>query len=499
MCGICGVVGFENGYELTKQMSQSLVHRGPDSAGFFCENKVSLGIRRLRIIDLATGDQPIYNEDRTVAIVFNGEIYNFQELFNELVILGHQFITHSDTEVVVHAYEEWGLDCPKHLRGMFAFAIHDRRIQVEHPESKWRLFMARDRLGVKPFYYYREDNGCFLFASEVRALLASGKISKRLSMAGLYTYLLFGSLQEPLTLVDGVYSLPAASWLLIENEGDSYTVHQDVYWEPPVGQYKPSSPNDVFLWLSDAVGSQLISDVPLGAFLSGGLDSGSIVALGSQLLGHPMRTFTLAFDNWPSDERYAAALTAKHFNSEHHCHVISEEDFLADLPQAISAMDLPTIDGINSWYVSREARQAGLTVALSGVGGDEVFAGYSSFRQSLLLARLPQNVRWLYKLPGWQNGLNRLLNNGDMSRKLAAHIIGDTPMLHPYFAVRSLFTIQTIQQMFQPGVNEQLQGESKDLMIWRNSVSKQIAIGQKFDSVGEISWLELSQYMRSTL
>jgi len=499
MCGICGSVGFENGQSITRQMNRAMLHRGPDSAGFLDDAPVHLGMRRLRIIDLNTGDQPIYNEDHSVAIVFNGEIYNFQELFDELVVLGHRFTTHCDTETIVHAYEEWGTDCPNHLRGMFAFAIYDRRPPKGQSQGEWRLFVARDRMGIKPLYYYQQDDGGLLFASEVRALLASGKVPKNLSVGGLYTYLAFGSLQEPLTLVEGIRSLSPASWLLVESQGQRWTIRQNVYWEPPFGQAISSSPDDVRSWLSDAVGSHLVSDVPLGAFLSGGLDSGSIVALGSQALERPMRTFTLAFDNWPSDERETAALTARRWRSEHQCRVISEQEILADLPQAISAMDLPTIDGINSWYVSREARRAGLTVALSGVGGDELFAGYPSFRHSPRLARLPHGMHWLAKLPGWQTGWPDLPGSADTRRKLAAYLAGEMPLSHPYFAVRGLLTHWQIETLLLPEINERLQAGSADLLAWKQSVSSQIEQAKRYDAVGEVSWLEMSQYMRSTL
>jgi asparagine synthase (glutamine-hydrolysing) len=495
MCGICGSVGYQYDKSVVQQMASAMIHRGPDSAGYLDRAPVHLGMRRLRIIDLNTGDQPIYNEDHSIAIVFNGEVYNFQELFCELETLGHHFTTHSDTEVIVHAYEQWGTDCPRHLHGMFAFAIYDWRPLVGKPEVAWRLFIARDRLGIKPLYYYQQDEKTFLFASEVRALLASRQIPKHLSVEGLYTYLAFGSLQEPLTLVEGVRSLPPATWLLVESQAAGWTLRQDVYWEPPSGQNISSTPDDVRSWLSEAVGSHLVSDVPLGAFLSGGLDSGSIVAFGSQALQQPMHTFTMAFDDWSFDERHFAEQTARLWKSDHKCHVIGEQEILADLPQALASMDQPTIDGVNSWYVSREARRAGLTVALSGVGGDELFAGYPSFRQVPQLKQIPGPYPGLKNLPGWQ----RFSESNDVQRKFMAYLTGDFPLEHPYFAVRGLRTRHQIDDLLNLQAAELLQAGSPALTDWHTMVTYAVRLAKRYDNVGEVSWLELSQYMRSTL
>jgi asparagine synthase (glutamine-hydrolysing) len=299
-------------------MNRAMVHRGPDSDGFLDDGTLALGIRRLRIIDLGTGDQPIFNEDRSVAVVFNGEIYNFQELYQELKKLGHSFATSSDTEIIVHAYEEWGKECLHRLRGMFAFAVWDcRPADEKQPLTHTRrLLLVRDRLGIKPLYIWRNGKK-LLFASEARAILSSGVCPRRLSAAGLYTYLAFGSVQEPLTIIDGITTVPPGSWLQVDLARDEWKVTSGSYWQPsPNGNLDPAS-EDVRAWLADAVQSHLISEVPLGSFLSGGLDSGAIVALASQVQKHPTRTFTLAFDNWPHDERDRANLTAEHCHTDH--------------------------------------------------------------------------------------------------------------------------------------------------------------------------------------
>lgn len=501
MCGICGAIGFDKAQDLVGRMNQAMIHRGPDSDGILADGPIALGIRRLRIIDLSTGDQPIYNEDHTIGIVFNGEVYNFQKLYQELNPLGHRFTTRTDTEVIIHAYEEWGTECLSHLRGMFAFAIWDSRLQSQDGKlgkGNRRIFLARDRLGIKPLYIW-QDGYKLMFASEVRALLASREIQKRLSADGLYTYLALGSVQEPLTMIEGVTSLPPGSWMHVVFKDGKVEIKQERYWYPPPSMSGHHEHEEVKAWLADSVSSHLISDVPLGVFLSGGLDSGSIVAIGGQLLKKPIRTFTLAFDNWPDDERQLAELTAKHCEADHRCRVISQQEVLADIPLAIGSMDQPTVDGVNTWFVSREARRSGLTVALSGVGGDELFAGYPSFHQVPYLKRLPHLGQWLKILPGWHNGWVWLPGSPDSRRKLLAFLSDEMPINHPYFAIRGLFTQPQIKNLLKPAVNEQLEVKDNPLKWWWNEVCSQVKVASQYDAIGEVSWLEISQYMRSTL
>ncbi len=497
MCGICGAVGFEAAGRLVRAMNARLVHRGPDSAGYLDAGQVALGIRRLRIIDLNTGDQPIYSHDRRRAIVFNGEIYNFRALRAELEALGYRFATHSDTEVVLHAYEEWGLGCLPRLRGMFAFALYESASGDEPGAGS--LLLARDRFGIKPLYLWH-DGRRLLFASEVRALLSSGAISLELSAAGLYTYLAFGSVQEPLTIVNGVTSLAPGSWLQMTLAADGLQTRSGRYWRPPVldGAAHPE-PGTVYHWLADAVRDHLVSDVPLGAFLSGGLDSGTLVALGTEALGSPLSTFTLGFDGWADDERNQAALTAQRWNSRRQVRVLGAADVLADLPEALADLDQPSVDGINTWYVSRAARRAGLTVALSGIGGDELFAGYTSFR---LVPRLKRAQRLLpdglQRVPSAEL-LSRLPSSARRWRKLADLLSRDLFFDHPYFLLRSLFAPQQVAGLLQPAVLECLSAGDAALGQWRQHVDDDIRVAENYDQVGEVSWLELSQYLRSTL
>lgn len=503
MCGICGALGFEKASLLVHRMNRALIHRGPDSEGYVEDGKVVLGVRRLRIIDLAQGDQPIYNEDRSMAIVFNGEVYNYRQLRQQLKADGHAFKTCTDTEVVLHAYEQWGVNCLKQLRGVFAFAIW-QSLPGEARRSDDRemsVLLVRDRLGVKPLYLWLQQDRV-LFASEVRSLLASELIPKQISRAGLYTYLLFGSVQEPLTLVDGITSLRPASWLRVDFSGADQRIVRTTagtYWEPPQPCASSPTPSDVRSRLLDAVQARLVSDVSLGSFLSGGLDSGAVVALGSEAQIQPMRTFTLAFDDWPYDERDLALATAESSQADHQVRVISQADVIADLPRAMEAMDQPTVDGINTWYVSREARRSGLKVSLSGVGGDEIFAGYPSFRYVPYLSRLRVMARYLPTPLKSERVLKLLLTDVDRRRKLGDFLRGDAPFDHPYFAIRGLFAPSSVERLLQFRTARKLTQSDLAVRNWTKCVQEQIGIASKYDGVGEVSWLEISQYLRSTL
>lgn len=494
MCGICGSVGINVNQSSIQKMTQAMFHRGPDSTGLICEERVQIGIRRLRIIDLERGDQPIYNEDKSIAVTFNGEIYNYKDLYQLLSEKGHKFYTRSDTEVIVHAYEEWGKDSPSYMRGMFAFAVLDKR-KIDN--AGYKIFLARDSLGIKPLYYWQAKD-LFIYASEVRALLTCDLIPRTLSPAGLYTYILFGSVQEPLTIIDGIRSLPPASWLTIEDTPAGVIIDKGQFWKPPQQELLDPTSEQVRYWVTETVQSHLISDVPYGAFLSGGIDSGAIVSLSSQSITEPLNTFTLAFDNWPSDERDLALITASRWKTNHKTHVVSQHDVLRDLPSALASMDQPTIDGVNSWYVSREAKRAGLTVALSGVGGDELFAGYPTFRKVPPLYHLPHHFPWLHFIPGWSDGWPIFPGNRDARRKIMAYLSGDVPLAHPYFSVRGLFTGLQTEYILAPRIIEQL-CDNKPLEDWQIAVQTNVRQSEYYDNVSAISWLELTQYMLSTL
>ncbi|HXW18836.1 MAG TPA: asparagine synthase (glutamine-hydrolyzing), partial [Candidatus Acidoferrales bacterium] len=366
MCGICGVIGFDNSRDaerIVRAMNAAMIHRGPDDQGILAAPRTApraaLGMRRLSIIDLPGGSQPVWNESATLAIVYNGEIYNFRELRAELISLGHQFRTNSDTETIVHAYETWGADCVSRLRGMFAFAIAEMPSGREGEIA--RLFLARDRLGIKPLYF-ATPAGKFIFASEVRAILASGLVNRTISPAAVASYVLFGSVGEPMTLVEGVQSLPPGHSLTIDAKCPDATVVATPYWSlhdvrarrtPPNRDASPaecSPPQRLRALLEDSVEKHLIADVPIGVFLSSGIDSTALTALASRHRAG-LHTFTLIFPEREFSEAEIARRTARRFGTDHRELLIGGEEMLARMDEAIAAFDQPSMDGINSYFV----------------------------------------------------------------------------------------------------------------------------------------------------
>ncbi len=374
MCGIVGIVN-KNGRaaerETLRRMNEAIIHRGPDEDGFYLNGGVGLAMRRLAIIDLAGGQQPIFNSDRTKTIVFNGEIYNFQELRRELKEQGHQFYTHSDTEVIIHLYERDGVDCVRHLRGMFAFAIWD--------ETAKTLFIARDRLGKKPLLYSHQNNGDLIFGSEFRALLAHESVSRAIDLEAIHHYLSFLCVPAPLTAFQQIRKLEPAHWLLWKN-GEIKT---ERYWLPDFSRKIKISPveaeEETLRVLGEAVKLRLISEVPLGAFLSGGVDSSAVVALMAEQSTQPVKTFSIGFEEQDFSELKYARIVANHVGAEHHEFIV-RPDALEVLPLLVEHYGEPYADSsaIPTYYVARETRRH-VTVALNGDGGDESFAGYERY------------------------------------------------------------------------------------------------------------------------
>jgi asparagine synthase (glutamine-hydrolysing) len=381
MCGICGYFGEGAGIseEALGRMNQTMVRRGPDDSGSLREPGVGLAMRRLSIIDLGGGHQPIHNEDRTVAVVFNGEIYNYRELREGLRQRGHRFATGSDTEVIVHLYEEHGDDLVHHLRGMFAFALWDAR--------RRRGLIVRDRLGIKPLFY-AQRGGTLVFGSEIKAVLASGVVDRDLDYQALDAFLAFTYIPAPLTIYRGIRKLEPGHLLVCE----SGRTQKRRYWDLDVSS--PDLQADEQAWLErfehaleDSVVSHLVSDVPLGAFLSGGIDSSLVVALMSRHLDDPVRTCTIGFGGSPSaliDERPLAKAVAARYGCDAHDYAV-QPDFRGIVGDIVGAFDEPFADDsvIPSYYVSRFTRQH-VKVALSGLGGDELFAGYQRYSGVLL-------------------------------------------------------------------------------------------------------------------
>ena len=407
MCGLTGAAWTADGEpisaEILARMTAVLSHRGPDDDGtYFSENsermRVALGHRRLSIIDLAGGHQPLSNEDGTVWIAFNGEIYNFAELRPLLEAKGHTFRTHSDTETIVHLYEEYGTDCLQHLRGMFAFAIWD--------ENRNRLFLARDRLGQKPLVY-REESGRLLFASELKSLLQIPGASRKLSPRAVDSYLTYQYVPHPDCILDGYRKLPPAHFAVYEN--GHLTIER--YWTPPFEEDggEPLSPekwrSELRDALTEAVRLRLRSDVPLGSFLSGGIDSTIITGLMQRLSKTPVHTFSIGFPVKRFDESSFAKETAAFLGTKHHEFIV-EPNALEILPRLIWHYDEPFADSsaIPTMSLSKMTRQ-NVTVALSGDGGDELFAGYDRYRAVRLAGRfdrLPRAVRAVVSSPVWQ-------------------------------------------------------------------------------------------------
>ena len=376
MCGICGKVDLTGARvedDLIARMCNTLIHRGPDAQGIYTAAGIGLGQRRLSIIDLSTrAVAPLANEDGSIWVTFNGEIYNFRELRGRLEERGHAFRTSSDTEVLVHLYEEYGVDCVQHLRGMFAFAIWDA--------PRRRFFAARDRLGKKPLYYARTPTA-LVFGSEVRAVLADPSITPSPNLPAIDAYLTYQYVPSPLTAFEGISKLPPAHYLVCDPDG---AVAVTRYWRPPAGptSTRPAEAlRDELMWrLREAVRLRLIADVPIGAFLSGGVDSATVVALMATESGSRVKTFSIGFEEAAFNELAFARTVAERYETDHHeCMV--RADAADVLPRLVHHYAEPFADSsaLPAYYVSEMARRH-VTVALSGDGGDETFAGYENYR-----------------------------------------------------------------------------------------------------------------------
>lgn len=377
MCGITGKIYFDNFNKIDpneiKRMADSIYHRGPDDEGFYINNNIGLGFRRLSIIDLKAGHQPLSNEDSSIWIVFNGEIYNYRELQENLVKQGHIFRTKSDTETIVHLYEQYGTECLQFLRGMFAFSIWDN--------NKKQLFCARDRFGIKPFYYYQDDNK-FVFGSEIKAILKSTNIDNALSYDALDSYFTYGYIAGDISVYKSIKKLQPAHYLLLslkENPSIITKRYWDIQFKPNFSKTEEQWIDEIHGTLSESIRLHMISDVPLGAFLSGGIDSSSVVALMAKNSTRPIKTFSIGFKEQAFNELKYAREVALKYGTEHHEQIVEPES-ISLLPKLVNAYDEPFADtsAIPTYYVSKLAREF-VTVALSGDGGDELFAGYDTY------------------------------------------------------------------------------------------------------------------------
>ena len=448
-------------------MLDAMAHRGPDGRGALkVTESLFLGHVRLSIIaPTAEGAQPMMNPANGDVIVYNGEIYNYRELRAELAAKGCSFATASDTEVLLKAYEHWGSDCLAHLDGIYAFAIWNA--------SKQRLFAARDRMGVKPFYYslFKGHGNGIVFASEVRALLTSGLVERRVSREGIASMLSHGSVQEPFTIVEGIRSLEAGGWL----EADKgIEMHAAPKWKP--GQ---RSIDEIKNELESAVRRQTIADVPLGIFLSGGIDSAAIASLASKAVGE-LHTFTVAFEEKGLDERKRSRETADRCGAMHHELELDSDFIRKSIPSALNAYDQPSIDGINTWLVANSVRNAGMKVALSGLGGDELFAGYGGFYRPLRMMRLARIMRHIPR------ALRELVLQYTDNEAVRKALKAPEYPVDPYFLTRQ---IMGHEQRARLGFGDD---------GWMQEAFAPLQFDEG-DALNAVSFWELSSYMRSTL
>ena len=502
MCGIFGIVsrGGAISPDLLERAADDLAHRGPDDSGTIflnaADQEIGFAHTRLSIIDLSPlGHQPMQDPVTGNWIVFNGEIYNFRELRKELEHLGIEFKSHSDTEVILAAYRVWGESCLTRLGGMFAFALWDA--------PRRRLLLARDPMGIKPLYYHQSEQ-TFVFASEVRTFLRTKLVPRKSDPTGVLSYLAFGSVYEPWTMVEGVMAVQPGHVLTVENG----SVSSREYWNPlqsfSRAEAEPRSGNGIAAAdhlpaiLRDAVLSHLVSDVPVGVFLSGGIDSSALVAILSHN-GVRASTFSLVFQEEEFNEGQYSREIARHFGTEH-CEIpVSQQDTLAVLPDALSAMDQPTIDGINTYLVSAKTRAAGVKVALTGLGADEMFAGYSNFRRVPKMEAFAKRFGRLPRLARRPLSASVALFAGkdDRSRKLAELATAHDSIVHPYFLARTLFGAAERERLFgKRASTARFEDSERDLEgVLRKSTSRSSTL----DPVNRVSYLESHWYMRNTL
>jgi asparagine synthase (glutamine-hydrolysing) len=491
MCGIAGyfseepsTIGSASLRDRLASMQAALRHRGPDDAGLWVNGGTGLAHTRLAILDLSSaGHQPMQTPDGRLTIVFNGEIYNFRNLRREMEQRGTAFATGTDTEVILRLYEQCGPGCVHRLHGMFAFAIWDGQERCG--------FLARDPFGIKPLYY-GECGGHLVFASELRAMIASGAVSGRLDPSSVRGYFETGSVPEPRTLVQGVSMLPAGH-TLTWSQGRS---HIERYWQiefpKPEGFDAGEAVQVARGALEDTIRAHLVSDVPVGIFLSGGIDSTAILALARAAGGQSggLRTFSVAVDDAALDEGAAAEATARHFGTRHTSLQLDASAAARAFPQYLDAVDVPSIDGFNTWIVSALARRAGMKVVLSGLGGDELLGGYPSFSQVPWLARIARRMRWAGPLASGAGLLVERNTANSRWQRFGGFLAGTPSLSRAYGAYRGVFSPHAAQRLaahfcgVQDGSVTPPEDDQEPLPD---------------DPRNAISYLEMSRYMRNQL
>jgi asparagine synthase (glutamine-hydrolysing) len=435
MCGIAGILNKEIpvAVEQILRMTNSMGHRGPDAEGYFTDKELAFGHRRLSIIDLSgAANQPFEETGGRYVIIFNGEIYNFSEI--KLLLSDYSFRTQGDTEVILAAYIRWGAECLSRLRGMYTIAIWDRRER--------ELFIARDPLGVKPLYYYQGEDQ-FVFASEIRAVLATGIMTRTMDQTAILEYFRYQSVSFPFSPVKKIRQIEAGTWMKIKN-GE---IRKHKYWDPADINFdfaftsKKQVQQKIKELMLQSVKRRLVSDVPVAAFLSGGIDSSIVVGLMAEAGNTSPHTFNISFDESEYDESEYADIIAKRFNTRHTRIRLKPEIMLEELTNALDAMDVPSGDGINTYVVSKAIQREGIRVALSGVGGDELFAGYPVFEHYVQL----QQKRWAWKIPAaLRMRLSGLLGKGAKRDRMRQLLSLPSPAIE--------YTYPVLRQLLSPAM-----------------------------------------------
>lgn len=481
MCGIVGIIGL--GKDVSKPkvhaMNNRIEHRGPDAEGFFIDDGIALGHRRLSIIDLSAGaNQPLFDNSNRYVIVFNGEIYNYLEVKSEI---DYQWTSNSDTEVILAAYIKWGKACLDKLNGMFAFAIWDK---VEQ-----ELFIARDRLGVKPLYY-AQVNGAFVFASEIRSILSSDLVEAKIDQNNLCEYLRFLNISTPKTLIENVVQLCPGQYLVYKNN----ELKISTYWSL-IDKPKPNGLNYSGLLSAckshfvDSVKSRMVADVKVGAFLSGGIDSSAVVAVMSELSEEPIETFSIVFNEKQYDESEYSQIIADKYKTKHTAFLMKPEDLIPNLDPFFKSMDNPTVDGINTYMISKLVAKTGIKVVLTGIGGDELFAGYVSFERWKSF----QKFAWVFKLPLFKPMLSvvNTFNKSRASLKLSDMFAAKNTELSDFYAnSRSVYFSNELSYLLE---NPQIKNDS-----WLDlDQTKEFPILSQY-SIAELSHYTLDVLMKDT-
>jgi asparagine synthase (glutamine-hydrolysing) len=493
MCGINGILGIENqekGKSYITRMNNKMSHRGPDDEGSYADSFIAMGQRRLSIIDLSTaGHQPMWSNDKRYCIIYNGELYNFKELRFDLERASrgtnekpYHFISSSDTEVLLAAYMRWGKDCLSKFNGMYGFAIWDA--------EKKELFVARDRMGIKPIYYSYKNN-VLAFSSELRALLESEIVPRKLNHEVLIDYLQYQTVHAPQTIVKDVFMLMPGHYLIANLK----EIKIEKYWN--INDYVANNQTDlpyqdvckkVKHLFEKAVQRRLVADVPFGAFLSGGIDSSAVVGIMSKVSSTSVKTFSVVFDDEQFSEAKYARLIASKFKTDHHEIKLTPNDFKNELNDALKAMDHPSGDGPNTYVVSKATKNAGITMALSGLGGDELFAGYDIFTRTLKLDKL----KWLSGIPGISlaGKINKAIRPGVSSAKIAELLeLNSLSFKNTYPLSRQVLLEEQIDKLLQDKTNS------------KNAVSEIIKNirTQSGNLLSAVSIAEISTYMQNVL